>query len=93
MAYGGMVTLHLRHGTLRDIHTANTLIWYLFAFATYLVAILWAERRRKISRMVMWGGAIAFRVALLFTAPTLSDDIYRYMWDGHVANNGVSPYA
>ena len=93
MAYGGMVSLHLRHGTLRDIHTANTLIWYLLAFVTYLAAILWAERRRKISRMVMWGGAIAFRIVLIFTTPTLSDDIYRYMWDGHVANNGVSPYA
>ena len=30
---------------------------------------------------------------LLFTQPTLSDDIYRYIWDGYVANNGVSPYA
>ena len=33
------------------------------------------------------------RVLLLFTVPTLSDDIYRYLWDGHVAINGVSPYA
>jgi alpha-1,6-mannosyltransferase len=25
--------------------------------------------------------------------PTLSTDVYRYLWDGHVANAGVSPYA
>ena len=41
----------------------------------------------------MWGGAVLFRIVLLFTTPTLSDDVYRYLWDGYVANEGVSPYA
>jgi hypothetical protein len=30
---------------------------------------------------------------LLFTIPSLSDDVYRYIWDGYVTNQGVSPYA
>ncbi|MFQ5648611.1 MAG: hypothetical protein ACE5IY_01600 [bacterium] len=35
---------------------------------------------------------VIFRVTLLFTTPTLSDDIYRYIWDGKVASHGINPY-
>ncbi len=37
--------------------------------------------------------ATAFRVTLLFRAPDLSDDVYRYAWDGKVASTGRSPYS
>jgi alpha-1,6-mannosyltransferase len=37
-------------------------------------------------------GAAAMRLALLFTEPTLSSDIYRYIWDGRVQAAGVNPY-
>ena len=33
-----------------------------------------------------------FRLTLLFRAPDLSDDVYRYVWDGKVAAAGISPY-
>jgi len=36
--------------------------------------------------------ALLFRLILLSTRPTLSDDIYRYVWDGRVQANGISPY-
>lgn len=35
---------------------------------------------------------ILFRLTLLFTTPSLSDDIYRYIWDGKTAAHGVNPY-
>ena len=60
IAYGGMVSLHLHHGTLRDAHVPDTLVWYALAFVTYLAAVLWAERRRTASLPVIWGAAIAF---------------------------------
>ena len=34
-----------------------------------------------------------FRLTLLLRAPGLSDDVYRYVWDGKVAAAGISPYA
>ncbi len=34
----------------------------------------------------------AIRLALLPLTPELSDDIYRYLWDGHVQASGLSPY-
>ena len=38
-------------------------------------------------------GAIAFRVILLAVPPSLSDDVYRYRWDGRVQAAGMNPYA
>ncbi|MCK0188863.1 polyprenol phosphomannose-dependent alpha 1,6 mannosyltransferase MptB [Arenibacter sp. F20364] len=33
-----------------------------------------------------------FRLILLFTEPNLSQDFYRFIWDGQLINNGMSPY-
>ena len=35
--------------------------------------------------------AVLIRVILMFSFPQLSDDIYRFLWDGHLINVGVSP--
>lgn len=37
--------------------------------------------------------AALFRITLLPVWPTLSDDIYRYLWDGRVVVSGINPYA
>ena len=50
------------------------------------------ERQTTLALIV--GLAVLFRVMLLFTTPpTLSNDVYRYMWDGRLSNAGVNPYA
>lgn len=36
--------------------------------------------------------AAAMRLALVFSEPTLSSDIYRYIWDGRVQASGTNPY-
>jgi alpha-1,6-mannosyltransferase len=92
LAYGGMVALFWSTGTLRDGQTPVTISWYLLAFVAYLGAILWAEKWGFSTRW-MWVGAVLFRLLLLFTRPTLSDDVYRYLWDGYVVYQGISPYA
>ena len=35
---------------------------------------------------------LLFRLAFLVTIPNLSDDYFRFIWDGHLAVNGVNPY-
>ena len=48
---------------------------------------------------VLWSPAVILSVALvlrllfLFAPPQLSDDIYRYLWDGSNLLRGVNPYA
>lgn len=36
---------------------------------------------------------IAVRVLLAFSVPNLSDDFYRFLWDGRLMHSGISPYA
>jgi hypothetical protein len=36
---------------------------------------------------------ILFRLLLLFSVPNLSDDVYRFIWDGRLAANGINPFS
>lgn len=44
------------------------------------------------SRTTIIVGAILLRVLLLPLTPSLSDDAWRYLWDGRLVLNGISPY-
>lgn len=61
------------------------------AFAAYWAAAHAAFDGRTDTRFI-WGFAILFRVVLLPCVPFLSDDIHRYLWDGHVQLAGINPY-
>ena len=37
--------------------------------------------------------AVCFRGILWFSPPTLSDDIYRYVWEGRMVASGINPFA
>lgn len=91
----GLVILDAREGTLRDRFVTETVAWYLLAFVGFAVAI-WANERSSGARSIplrwVWGIGIALRLLMLFTTPTLSDDVYRYIWEGHLVAEGVSPY-
>ena len=42
--------------------------------------------------LIILMSALAMRLGLLVTEPTLSGDIYRHIWDGRVQAAGVNPY-
>jgi len=42
---------------------------------------------------VVLGFAILFRLTFLFASPALSNDLYRYLWDGRQILAGVNPYS
>jgi hypothetical protein len=83
---------------LRDLRQATIPFLGLFGLncLAYALAVWWLIRRAecKLCFPLLIGWAVLFRVALLFaTPPTLSDDVYRYIWDGRLVNSGVNPYA
>ena len=95
-AYAALVVIDVRHGTLRAEHVTSSISWYIVAFVGFALAVWWNERvalaGRGIDRRWMWLLPIVFRLLLLLTEPTFSDDVYRYLWDGHLVAEGVNPY-
>lgn len=66
------------------------------AFALYLLA--WRSLARSVApgRVALPGIVVAgfvFRATVFLSPPSLSDDAYRYLWDGRVQAAGISPYA
>jgi hypothetical protein len=60
----------------------------------YLLAA-WLVFRARPSRstlLIVIVFAVLFRLSIVFAPPYLSDDIYRYVWDGRVQAAGINPY-
>jgi hypothetical protein len=82
---------------LRDlsIHIPAFIALALGAGVLYLIA-LYALEHTPENGIVLWLvllGGLAFRLTLFPYPPSLSSDVHRYRWDGHVQNAGWNPYA
>lgn len=72
----------------------KTFIWFTIAFFVYLGAIFASLKITKV-KAVLWISifvAILLRLILLVSYPFQEVDAYRYIWDGNVVANGMSPY-
>lgn len=72
----------------------QVLILFAAAILVYLMAI-WVAARARQGRWlvgVILVSSLAFRITLLPSTPIQEIDIYRYLWDGAVLSNGVSPF-
>jgi hypothetical protein len=74
------------------------LVWFLKLVVVQIViylAVVWLSfRTRDSQRLLVLGLVFAalFRLSIIFSPPYLSDDIYRYVWDGRVQSAGINPY-
>src|SRR6266576_2058138 len=72
--------------------------WFLKLVVVQIVIYLaaaWLSLRSRDSRSLLVLGltfAALFRLSIIFSPPYLSDDIYRYIWDGRVQFAGINPY-
>ena len=77
--------------------SASLILAFTVAFAGYalLVAAPTPAARVYDRRRLGWliGLGVALRVALLFAFPLLSDDVYRFIWDGTLVTHGLNPFA
>lgn len=93
----GCVSLVLYRKGLRAEGTRD-IIWFtklalaqagLYIIAAWLILRTHASRSMMLVVIVF---AALFRLSILFAPPYLSDDIYRYVWDGRVQAAGINPY-
>ena len=67
------------------------------AIAAYSVGFLvllhlWSRHGEALDDpRLLLGGAVVLRLTLLPALPDLSDDLYRYVWDGWLLVSGISP--
>ena len=74
---------------------SGTLLLVLAGVSLAYVAALMAVARGGGSRsllLVCLSVAVIGRGALIGSAPLVSDDVYRYVWDGRVQRLGLNPY-
>ncbi|MBI5563635.1 MAG: DUF2029 domain-containing protein [Chloroflexi bacterium] len=77
------------------VHTIEFMAAFVAAFLLYLTTVAIVMRSSSASRLTLWvvvGFAVLFNAILLPTKPTLSDDMFRYVWDGRVQTHALSPY-
>ncbi len=95
-------------GTFGRPHILDYLPLYFALFVPYVAAIVITLRDKQVSKalgstsspntsspnalLLTFLFAIIFRLTLLSHPPTLSSDVYRYIWDGHLQTEGMNPY-
>lgn len=71
--------------------TGRLLIAYSLLFMAYAAIILVTKSDKEI--YILLGVSLFVRFVLLPSIPPLSDDFYRFLWDGMLINQGMHPFA
>lgn len=66
------------------------ILLYFGLFALYIVAYRNTKSQQTLHLFI--GVAIAVRLLLVFSIPNLSDDIFRFIWDGKLWHSGINPF-
>jgi alpha-1,6-mannosyltransferase len=69
---------------------------YLLFFVIYCIAVYLTRRQifDLLPNIGLWiiVSSLLLRATILFCTPSLSEDFYRYVWDGRTQGSGLSPY-
>lgn len=85
-------TLYILIGYFTERYeTGRLLIYYAGLFVCFIMFILVIDDEKYSDYAYLIG--IIFRFSFLVLVPNLSDDIYRFIWDGRLNVAGINPYA
>jgi len=76
-------------------YAKRTDFWPFVAAYGAFFGLYWCVCKHAAASDSKWylGLGILLRVLLLFSIPQFSDDIYRFLWDGHLLVAGIHPFA
>ena len=99
LAFFGIALVALTHTIAQwrvvATHYRTYTAFFVIELALYALAAAWVIRRKP---PVRWTLALIFliafcgRLAFIPQTPTVSDDVYRYVWDGRIEAAGINPY-
>lgn len=89
---GAIFSFSLVFGTLSASQSdfLSILLWLFPVSIGYFLLLYVSKKDRSISYYLFI--AVVVRLSLVFTTPNLSDDYFRFFWDGHISNQGGNPY-
>ncbi|NOZ46241.1 MAG: mannosyltransferase [Chlorobi bacterium] len=82
-----VIYIWLSYFTPRD-NFNQLLFFYILLFAGYIYFLVKYKHELEKSYFVI---GIIFRFSILFSIPNLSDDFYRFIWDGKLISLGINP--
>lgn len=86
-------SLHLGLALAGDLRQKLPVFLAIHAVLCGLMLLAWRQARRGVgSTRLILTGALVFRIVASLGQPALSDDVYRYVWDGRVWLHGAHPY-
>lgn len=80
---------------LLAFYTERTQYEQLFALVALLFGGYWVIYKygSEVTSLRFWfQTAFIFRCVFLFSTPALSDDYFRFVWDGYIQTEGINPY-
>jgi hypothetical protein len=64
----------------------------IFLYFGLIILYIYLLRDKAISADLLFTTGLFFRILLLFSLPALSQDFYRFIWDGRLLLHGYNPY-
>jgi hypothetical protein len=77
-----------------EAHSEPYVAVFLIVFTFYGIAA-YSSLQQPYTRktlLIIIGFAVLFRLLAVLQPPSLSTDIWRYVWDGHIGSQGINPY-
>jgi alpha-1,6-mannosyltransferase len=94
LAYGSLYFFPSSTSTLFIKFIATSIFCsVLYLFALFLIKQKDSTSDSRRTLIIIFLAGTIFRLTLLFLPPFISDDIYRYIWDGRVQAAGINPYS
>ncbi len=85
-----IILTYLLGYTIRQSDFELLITYYAVFFILYIFCFRFFKTEQDIWYFV--GLGLLLRFILIFAFPNLSDDIYRFIWDGRLINNGINPF-
>ena len=89
LALAAMFGIYMISYATQRYDTVQLLGLYAVLSGLYLYYIYGVDMAHD--KAAIWFG-IAGRALLLFSVPNLSDDVYRFVWDGNLLAHGINPF-
>jgi alpha-1,6-mannosyltransferase len=91
----GAIFVYFARERYLDSHIPEFIALSLAAGVLYLSAVYLVERFRPGASclFIVLAGAVVFRLIVLPAAPPLSEDVYRYQWEGRAKRAMLNPYS